>query len=283
MLHDSKCPQFEKLTSPDMLPARMTSTERDYLMFALAVLDGEPGAHKIVADLLEEEGRIGHAQWARSKKSKSRQRLEFAVSLLPADVALRLACDFVEHVLEQCVASEAVLQNRAVFQRAVDDIRAWIRVSGADETESTASEYLEGFASRELDFEISRGFAPWDVQSRVLSVLERIQRALVIAVRDLEAARGLQDAGDDRRARHRSGCAVDAVRKLIRHLGNADLYRVDEPGDSSPGGFHRIIRRRGDDTPAPQHPSALKTAELQWQMAHTRETIETLLASSGDL
>jgi len=64
----------------------------------MAVLDGERDAHKILGDLLEEQGQRGLAQWARSRKSKRRKRLDFVLALLPHDAAIRLACDFVGHL-----------------------------------------------------------------------------------------------------------------------------------------------------------------------------------------
>ena len=72
----------------------------DRYLLTIAMLDGEPDAQHILADLLEEQGDVGVAQWARARKRHVVPRLELAIGLLPHRAALSLACDFAEHVIE---------------------------------------------------------------------------------------------------------------------------------------------------------------------------------------
>ncbi|MFK7768142.1 MAG: hypothetical protein AB8B55_13040 [Mariniblastus sp.] len=68
------------------------STER--LMLVVDMLDGVPESHKILADLLEESGDRGLAQWARSRKSNQKKRLSFALAVLPYRKSLQIGCHF---------------------------------------------------------------------------------------------------------------------------------------------------------------------------------------------
>lgn len=77
----------------------MHDDERFFLL--LEMLDGDKHAHKVLADLLEERGERGLAQWARARKIRSTKRLQFALALIPSRLGVPLACDFVEHALEQ--------------------------------------------------------------------------------------------------------------------------------------------------------------------------------------
>jgi len=91
----------------------------DRYRLAMAVLDGEKDAHKILGDLLEEQGQRGLAQWARSRKSKRRKRLDFVLALLPHDAAIRLACDFVGHLGDE--------KTWQLARRLADAARAGLR------------------------------------------------------------------------------------------------------------------------------------------------------------
>ena len=66
----------------------------DRYVLGLAVLEGDRDARRILADLLEEQGDRGLAQWARGCPAKSARRLDFIIMLLPCPAAIRLGCDF---------------------------------------------------------------------------------------------------------------------------------------------------------------------------------------------
>jgi hypothetical protein len=63
-----------------------------------ALLDGDREARKILADLLEEQGDRGLAQWARGGGNAKHRRMEFALMILPCRGAICLAMEFMQHV-----------------------------------------------------------------------------------------------------------------------------------------------------------------------------------------
>ena len=69
--------------------------------FAIDVLDGEPDVHQVLADLFEEQGDRGLAQWARGRKNTRLRRLDLTIALIPGVKAVELAYEFVEHVALQ--------------------------------------------------------------------------------------------------------------------------------------------------------------------------------------
>jgi hypothetical protein len=66
----------------------------DRYVLGLAVLEGDRDARKILADLLEEQGDRGLADWARKSGGKDRERLDVAIMLMPHRDAMRLGCEF---------------------------------------------------------------------------------------------------------------------------------------------------------------------------------------------
>lgn len=69
-------------------------------LLALSILDGEVEARQILADLLEEEGDDGLAQWARGRKGHLKKQFDIALGVLPARITVRMACEFCDHVCE---------------------------------------------------------------------------------------------------------------------------------------------------------------------------------------
>jgi hypothetical protein len=68
----------------------------DRYVLAIAMLDGDRDARKILADLLEEQGERGLAQWARQGSNKRWQRIDFAIMLLPTRRAILAGAAFLE-------------------------------------------------------------------------------------------------------------------------------------------------------------------------------------------
>lgn len=97
----------------------MDLNEEDVLTLILAVLDREPDAHRILADLLEEAGQPGAAQHARAKKSKTQKRIDFALTAMPARLAIGIACEFLQ--------SEWKLRYKRYRDvvKLLDELRAW--------------------------------------------------------------------------------------------------------------------------------------------------------------
>jgi len=73
----------------------------DRYALALAMLDGDRDARKVLADLLEEQGERGLAQWARQGSNSKHKQLDFALALLPYRTAIALANGFVLHAFTE--------------------------------------------------------------------------------------------------------------------------------------------------------------------------------------
>jgi hypothetical protein len=91
----------------------------DRYALALAMLDGDRDARKVLADLLEEQGERGLAQWARQGRNRLERQLDLAIMLLPPEVALILGAEFLD---KSAVDSRATLLERSsvVVQRWVE-------------------------------------------------------------------------------------------------------------------------------------------------------------------
>jgi hypothetical protein len=74
----------------------------DRYVLGLAVLEGDRDARKILADLLEEQGDRGLAQWARRCQNRSHRRLDLAIMLLPCRIAVRLGAIFAQAAKFEC-------------------------------------------------------------------------------------------------------------------------------------------------------------------------------------
>jgi hypothetical protein len=72
----------------------------DRYVLALAMLDGDRAARKVLADMLEEQGERGLAQWARQGRRDKRRTLELAVTLLPCRPARGVVSDFIVHAFD---------------------------------------------------------------------------------------------------------------------------------------------------------------------------------------
>ena len=72
----------------------------DRYVLAIAMLEGDRDARKVLADLLEEEGERGLAQWARQGSHTKLRRLDFALMLLPCRSAMVLAIVFLKHAFK---------------------------------------------------------------------------------------------------------------------------------------------------------------------------------------
>lgn len=103
--------------------------ECDRYILTIAMLDGEPDAQHILADLLEEQGDLGVAKWARARKRHVVPRLELAIGLLPHRAALSLACDFAEHVIRP-VATRWWAPS---ISEGFDPLRQWLLGLASDD------------------------------------------------------------------------------------------------------------------------------------------------------
>lgn len=91
----------------------------DRYILALAMLEGDRDARKILADLLEEQGERGLAQWARQGHRSTYRQIEFAIMLLPCVGALTFGTELVDYSTSQSTA-------RSFVEPEVTQIRKWL-------------------------------------------------------------------------------------------------------------------------------------------------------------
>jgi hypothetical protein len=91
---------------------------QDRYVLTRAMLDGDREARQVLADLLEEQGDRGLAQWAREGRRDKRRRLFLAIMLLPCPAAMHVSADFIEkRHLEMIAPPDLIAQ--------FDIIRTW--------------------------------------------------------------------------------------------------------------------------------------------------------------
>jgi hypothetical protein len=246
------------------------------LHFALGILDGEPDAHRVVADLLEEQGEPGLADWARGRKNNGRKRLEFAIGLLPPDAAVRLGCDFAEHVLNGVRRTIRVVPQ---ILNAVASIRESFRARPeATAISDSALSWAEFLVSQELLDLYDENITRWERQFTVLFELRAGLERLSQTVRHVLSANEQRRDGNERKAVHLEHQARVAVRKLARRMREAALPAAQPQGTRRR--FFGLIVAPDPPPAAWVHPGAAKADELRWQMERTRVVIEELLQES---
>jgi hypothetical protein len=92
----------------------------DRYALALAMLEGDREARKVLADMLEEQGERGLAQWAREGRNKAERRLDLAIMLLPCSEAIVLGAEF----CDSCLASNHLVLDTS--ERASPIVESWI-------------------------------------------------------------------------------------------------------------------------------------------------------------
>jgi hypothetical protein len=97
----------------------------DRYQLALCVLDNEPEAHLILADLLEEEGEPGSAAFARRAGDDLADRLAAALCVLPMHAMIRLGCNFVEHLLDRRPGLLYEVATRDWLRDGLRALRQW--------------------------------------------------------------------------------------------------------------------------------------------------------------
>ena len=86
-----------RLASPRRQGYECFMSAQDRYAFAISLLDGDRQARKILADLLEEDGERGLAQWTRQGGNRKQQRLDLVLMLLPCRQSIGLVSEFVTH------------------------------------------------------------------------------------------------------------------------------------------------------------------------------------------
>jgi hypothetical protein len=218
----------------------------DQYTLALSVLDGEPDAHRLLADLLDEHGERGLAQWARAGKAKRQRRLDFVIAVLPANLSVSLASEFLGYALAPLEEAQNLLHN------ALTPIRQWAAAPAGD----PPARALAALASS----------TPWIFGVRDV---DRASQSLHMASALLRQSLEFYGRGDNRLAMQAEREASNAARRCItmaREIGKSE----------------RVASQwRTGRAWSKQKQTRLRTADQQYQTERIRETLLQLVAA-GD-
>lgn len=95
---------------------------------AISLLQNEPDAHLVLADLLEEQDDPWLAARARLLEDKAAERLGIAMGVLPQLSAIRQGCNFIEHFLE---SQPDVYEYPAIVRTSMKLLRDWTAMVAA--------------------------------------------------------------------------------------------------------------------------------------------------------
>jgi hypothetical protein len=174
----------------------MSSPDRYALV--LAMLEGDREARRVLADLLEDQGERGLAQWAREGRNRAERRLDLAIMLLPCKQAILLGAEF----CDACLKSSHFVQDTS--GRTVPLVMAW--VEGAAQSDAAILSLTQ----------LERRLEP--KQSRYFSCAETIGQLIKAMQCAAAADRCAAERASAKAAHwhHEAGLAVRAVSYYIR-------------------------------------------------------------------
>jgi hypothetical protein len=216
----------------------------DRYVLAIAMLDGDRDARKILADLLEEQGERGLAQWARGGSNQKHRRLDLALMLLPCRAAISLAVDFVEHAFP----SRA---DKTLFGPLAERVKQWHLSEFSDA--AMASYGQRWIADMPYGWGIRpRGMRNTGVRNANLkAAIESLVAAVTCAVNAELATHGAAPSGTPR---HWESMTLLHLRAVARASQNQALP----------------VRSATAATAAP--------TEIVWQIEQTKTQLQQLLA-----
>ena len=157
----------------------------DRYALALEMLEGDRTARKILADLLEEQGERGLAQWARQGGNNKRRLLDFAVMLLPCREAVALANGFIGHAF-------ADRQFVRLLGQVPGRIAEWCRRGVGDE--EIVQQGREALRTLPIRWNSRRGFSE-SYPQHLRSAVENLVEAIECAIRAERIAAGEKQMG----------------------------------------------------------------------------------------
>jgi len=173
----------------------------DRYVLGLAVLEGDRDARKILADLLEEQGDRGLADWARRSGARDRERLDVAIMLLPYRDAMRLGCEFAAASTKQMTQESTV-----IILHATDVIFQWLRGEAPDEV--FQRELPRHLREMQLRYGATDG---WLIYAR------GICDGLIEAGRHATQVEQSRNSGDQRFALHCEKMTKQSIRSVTRN------------------------------------------------------------------
>jgi hypothetical protein len=216
----------------------------DRYALALAMLDGDRDARKVLADLLEEQGERGLAQWAREGRNQKHRRLVFAVHLMPC----RVAIGFATHLLKNTFLKDQSL--------------AAARLTAAVE------QWCQGrLDDRQVQATCAKELAQWRVERRNPWV--RVDSADAM----------IANSGADRLVEAISA-AIDAEKHMAENEYQSAARRENE---SRQWVRQILIMTRSRSFPPVMEPdgSTRSLSSIDWQIEHTKVVFQELLSQQA--
>jgi hypothetical protein len=216
----------------------------DRYALAIALLEGDRQARKILADLLEEQGERGLAQWARKGRNQPHRRLDLTVMLLPCHLAIGLAAELLKESTFQRQSQEAFNVVAAIHQ--------WAR-------HALPGREAHGRCIRALEAWRQKRSNPWvRVDSREATIVGSGADTIVEALRCAVAAAEARISGFPALALEIE--AYRHVRQMVKLTA-----RQSFPPVMAPDGSMRYL------------------SPIEWQIERTKGLLQYLLNSQDDV
>lgn len=245
----------------------------DLFILALGVLNQDEGTHHILGDLLEEEGDLGMAQWARAKKNNRYKRLDFVLGILPYHVALDCVAEFAIQAIKISTEYVKSFRTRVDYYEvsscepitsALANIQMWAR---REEMEESISRSLSVLANYQVE--------PYDIREKT-----SLMQSMHIATQCAVAADRLNEMGEYRDARKHALESRNAIRRAAK---SARL--VSEPAGTSIRLYRRYIKSSADSPTSEQiaeFEGAPYTNFFDWQNDFVRQTLAELIEAGAE-
>lgn len=249
---------------------------RELYTFALEILDRQPAAHIVVADLLEELGDQGLAQWARSRKSNLRKRLDLVLAMLPCEVTLILGCDFVQHAVEVWheypdIRRELQQELFAFGEPYTEHRTEYILAPGWFQA-------LRNWAAGTSELQVDKiSELPALFRSRRAEIFHSYGELVEAVLFRQQAITATHEGGRDGHVRNLEQQSRTHIRKAANE-SRLSIQIIDQVGAStSSQSWREWFGLRAQPQPRRQLPRHTRSDEMKWQINRTRETIERLL------
>jgi hypothetical protein len=227
---------------------------------ALSILSNEPDAHRILGDLLEEHGDTGLAQWARSKKSGPRKKLDIALAILQPQSSVPLAVDFLLHALNQ-LSPPYELED---VIPAVEALQQWSETLEVNEVLKQSVECL-------LAIQIW-SICPDDVflSGRPVSTNWQLGMAFTSLANCVMFAARSETETDSQASRHLRNEAALQARNVAKYTRDEVCNHMHlQESQQQPKRY-----KQGDRYGYHRYSSRPYQKELLWQITHTRHLLE---------
>lgn len=173
---------------------------------AISLLQGEPDAHLVLADFLEEQDDPWLAARARQFEEKAAERLGIALGVLPQLSAIRQGCNFIEHFLE---SRPDIYGYPASVKASIQVVRDWTTTVSAEGKAVPMRGQMESISDRAF-------YQPPLYQAR--SLVGQAYDCLFEAVMTCRRAVSVKDFASAEES-YRRHCGIRAeLHRLVGHL-----------------------------------------------------------------